>query len=253
VFQHALRRIRQSRASRALARQLDYQTRKADGTDPTRTAAWMIRRSAEVRARLNEIQTLSAAPRVLEVGSGAHGLIFYFGDGNCVGLDPLAYPYRSLFPAWQDRVPTLAASGEDLPFRGACFDVVLCDNVIDHAAEPERIVREIARVLRPGGVMYFTVNTHHPIYTAASALHGLWYAMRLPGEVSPFASHTVHLTTGAAKEMLSASGEFDVIEERWDREGARQAARQAPPRHLGDRVKRVFYKNAVWEVLAIRR
>ena len=30
------------------------------------------------------------------------------------------------------------------------FDVVLCDNVVDHAKDPRRILEEIARVTRPG-------------------------------------------------------------------------------------------------------
>jgi SAM-dependent methyltransferase len=244
--------VRKRRAGRALRRQLEYQTAKAGIIEPRSISAWMMDRSHRARRRLEELRPLPQDARVLEVGSGAHGLIFHFGGEGCVGVDPLAHAYRSLFPAWQARVPTLAASGEELPFDDATFHVVLCDNVIDHAADPGRIVREISRVLMPGGVLFFSVNTHHPVYAVASGLHSLWQALRLPGEISPFASHTVHLTARAARRTLLAPGDLELVDQASDREGARRAAVKERPRHVGDRLKRVFYKNALWQVLAVK-
>jgi ubiquinone/menaquinone biosynthesis C-methylase UbiE len=42
------------------------------------------------------------------------------------------------------RVPTVSALGECLPFPDGAFDVVLCDNVIDHAKSPAATVAELA-------------------------------------------------------------------------------------------------------------
>jgi SAM-dependent methyltransferase len=52
----------------------------------------------------------------------------------------------------------LAASGAGLPFRGASFDSVLSDNVVEHIPSPalEFHFREVARVLRPGGRYVFS-------------------------------------------------------------------------------------------------
>jgi hypothetical protein len=58
-------------------------------------------------------------------GSGAHGLVFFFGAMRGVGVDPLAADYATLFPAWQPRARTVAAAGERLPFGDASFEVVL--------------------------------------------------------------------------------------------------------------------------------
>ena len=164
------------RAGRALERQLEYQrakSRHARGREGEFVEA-MRRRSARVRGVLEGVRPLAAGARVLEVGSGAHGLVFYFGAERAVGCDPLAAHYAELFPAWQRRVRTLAARGEELPFADASFDVALCDNVVDHAEGPARIVSELARVLAPGGLLYFTVNVHHPVYGLAAALHSVW-------------------------------------------------------------------------------
>jgi 2-polyprenyl-6-hydroxyphenyl methylase / 3-demethylubiquinone-9 3-methyltransferase len=53
----------------------------------------------------------------------------------------------------------LAATGEDLPFDDASFDVVYCCDVLEHVESVDRTVAESARVLKPGGAyLYDTIN-----------------------------------------------------------------------------------------------
>jgi SAM-dependent methyltransferase len=241
------------RAARALERQLAYQrekARRARGREAEFVAA-MQRHAARVRARLEEVRPLAADARVLEVGSGAHGLVFYFGVGRAVGCDPLAAHYAELFPAWQRRAPTVAARGEELPFAAGSFDVALCDNVVDHAEGPARIVSELARVLAPGGLLYFTVNVHHPVYEVAASLHAAWNAAGLRFEIGPFADHTVHLTLDAARGLFKGLP-LRLLSQRDNIAEAKERARRQPPRHAGDRLKRLFFKNALYEVVAER-
>lgn len=243
----------QRRVQRALERQLDYQRRKAVQIrgHEAELMAGMAAHSASVRNKLSAVASIPPNSRVLEVGSGAHGLIFFFDGGERVGVDPLADHYKELFPIWQRRVQTIAAFGEKLPFEDASFDVVLSDNVVDHAESPRRIVEEIARVLAPGGLLYFTVNVHHPLYRWAASVHAGWRALGIPFEVPPFASHTVHLTLDAARQLfadlpLRIVRESDTIHE------TKRQARSLAPRHVGDRLKRWFFKNANWEVIAVK-
>jgi SAM-dependent methyltransferase len=211
----------------------------------------MRKRAARVRAVLEGVRPLPPSARVLEVGCGAHGLIFYFEAARGVGCDPLSTHYAELFPAWQRRVPTVAARGEELPFADASFDVVLCDNVVDHAEGPARIVAELARVLAPGGLLYFTVNVHHAVYGWAARLHAAWNAAGLRFEIGPFADHTVHLTLDAARELFKGLP-LRLLTERDNIAETRARARQLPPRHAGDRLKRLFFKNALYEIIAER-
>src|SRR5688572_18411034 len=131
-------RKRRERGLRALQRQLDYQEAKAAAfrEDEDDLARSNFLRAQLIRQKLANVAPLSDTQVVLEVGSGAHGLIFGFGNPNGVGVDPLAVDYKRLFPALQQQARTIAAIGEELPFADDSFDVVLSDNVIDHAARP---------------------------------------------------------------------------------------------------------------------
>jgi SAM-dependent methyltransferase len=248
-----LRSVQQKLAQRALERQLAYQQKKAQhlkGREEEVILA-MQHSSRRVRELLETFETIAEDARVIEVGSGAHGLIFYFGARNGVGVDPLAVSYRSLFPRWQSCAATVAAVGEQLPFAADTFDVVLCDNVVDHAESPKQIVAELVRVLRPGGLLYFTVNFHHPVYAVAAGVHSGWRAFGVPYEIGPFADHTTHLTLRAAAELFKTLP-LKILSEKSNIDEARARARRQQARHMGDRLKRVFFKNALYEVVAKR-
>jgi SAM-dependent methyltransferase len=63
-----------------------------------------------------------------------------------------------------------------LPFASAAFDVVVAASVLEYVAEPAAVLRECARVLRPGGVVLYTVpDLRHPVRWAE------WCAQRLAG------------------------------------------------------------------------
>ena len=244
---------RRKLAQRALERQLAYQQHKAQhlrGHEEEVIAA-MTKSSRRVRDLLEQFQSIPKDARVIEVGSGAHGLIFCFESDRRVGVDPLAVDYRGLFPGWQRRAQTVAAVGESLPFRDHSFDVVICDNVVDHAESPPQIVRELVRILAPGGLLYFTVNIHHSLYSVAAGMHSSWRAIGLPYEIGPFADHTTHLTLTSATELFRGLP-VEILSEKSNIDEACARARNQPARHLGDRLKRVFFKNALYEVVARR-
>lgn len=55
------------------------------------------------------------------------------------------------------KLSALNADGTHLPFRDRVFDVCLCSETVEHIPDDRSVVREIARVLKPGGYMIFTV------------------------------------------------------------------------------------------------
>ncbi|HEX8775000.1 MAG TPA: class I SAM-dependent methyltransferase [Pyrinomonadaceae bacterium] len=51
---------------------------------------------------------------------------------------------------------------ENMPFENESFDMVFSDFTFEHLAQPEKVVREIFRILKPNGTFIFrTVNAFH--------------------------------------------------------------------------------------------
>ncbi len=52
-----------------------------------------------------------------------------------------------------DRVEFQIADGNRLPFPDSSFDLVMCNSVLHHLAEPEKLLSEMARLVNPGGAI----------------------------------------------------------------------------------------------------
>ncbi len=248
-----LEKKRQERGRRALERQLDYQENKAAGLEghEDELARTNFLRAQQIRRQLESIKPILPTDKVLEVGSGAHGLVFGFGGNVGIGVDPLAVDYKRLFPRVQATAVTVAAIGEELPFGDASFDIVLSDNVIDHAERPLEIINEIVRVLKPGGLLFFTVNIHHPLYDLASRLHGAWNALGVKIELSAFADHTIHLTEKTIAAEFTRHP-VRIVSQTTTIAATKASQRTSKAMDPDSLLKKVFFKNALFEMLAQR-
>ncbi len=108
-----------------------------------------------------------AAKRVLEVGCGASQCARWLVTQGAwaVGLD-VSYRQlqhgRRIDEATGVHVPTVLATGAALPFADRSFDLVFSSfGAMQFVAEAANAVREVARVLAPGGRFAFSVT--HPV------------------------------------------------------------------------------------------
>ncbi len=53
--------------------------------------------------------------------------------------------------------PDICASAEAIPLEAASIDTVIATEVLEHVENPEKVLRECRRVLRPGGTMLATL------------------------------------------------------------------------------------------------
>lgn len=84
-----------------------------------------------------------------------------------VGLD---IEFDRLIQAKTHSPRVLNGVGEQLPFPENTFDLILSHEVLEHVNDDQAVIREIVRVLRPGGrLVLFCPNRGYPFET-----HG-WY------------------------------------------------------------------------------
>ena len=58
--------------------------------------------------------------------------------------------------------------GEALPYGDAAFDVVVCVDVLEHVRDLDRVLAEVARVLKPGGMFLFDTINRNPLARLAT-------------------------------------------------------------------------------------
>jgi SAM-dependent methyltransferase len=103
-----------------------------------------------------------ASGMVLDIGAGDRWVRPYLGeDVEYLALD---YPQtgRDLYEA----TPDVFADAVALPFADGTFDGVICLEVLEHVREPAAVIREIARVLKPGGRAWLSMPFLYPLHDA---------------------------------------------------------------------------------------
>jgi SAM-dependent methyltransferase len=97
--------------------------------------------------------------RVLDLGSGRG---YWAGKAARLGAEVVAYDVKEerveRAAVRYPRVRFVLGSAEDTGLEDDSFDVVLILSVLEHTADPERVLAEIARVLRPGGRLALTTD-----------------------------------------------------------------------------------------------
>lgn len=85
-----------------------------------------------------------AAGAAAEYGADAYGVDF---SGRMVTQARTSYPQATFH----------VADVQNLPFDGSVFDAIVSNFGVQHFADPASVFVEAARVLRPGGVLVFTL------------------------------------------------------------------------------------------------
>ncbi len=90
---------------------------------------------------------------------------------NVTGIDPAAQAVdaaRAHAAAAGHDIRYDVGVGESLPYGDASFDNVVCVDVLEHVQDLDRVLREVARVLRPGGLFLFDTINRNPIARLAT-------------------------------------------------------------------------------------
>jgi SAM-dependent methyltransferase len=121
---------------------------------------------------------------VLDVGAGNGGVSLGLANDARFRVTSFdTHPNRELL-GLRRKIPVpighVVGVGELLPFREACFDVVLLLETLEHVRGPRRLGSEIMRVLKPGGVCMITTPARLRYFFQADPHFGVKGLFMLP-------------------------------------------------------------------------
>lgn len=151
--------------------------------------------------------------RVLEVGCGAGVDLARFAKGGAtvVGVDLASSAVdlaRANFAQQGLAGEFHVADGEQLPFADNSFDFVFAHGVVQYTANPQKLVDECRRVLKPGGEAVFQV------YNRISWLNALSKLMKV-GLEHDDAPVLLKLSIGEFRRLVSGFREVRIVPERF--------------------------------------
>lgn len=152
-----------------------------------RAYAWReIQRGREIVRLIRQVTTLRGK-RVLDVGSGYGGMLLSMAEQGAnvqgIEIDPeRATMGRQRIRDLQMEIPYDEGDICDAQTceRLGTFDVIVCQDVLEHVLNPTRVIASLCRMLRPRGVVYFQIpnkygidqlmSDHHYALTGITAL-----------------------------------------------------------------------------------
>lgn len=84
-------------------------------------------------------------------GLGGYSLLFQQQGARVISLDLMADKVRL-----QGSYQAVSASAQAVPLAGDSIDIVFCASLIEHVPDPAQALREIRRILVPGGICYLS-------------------------------------------------------------------------------------------------
>ena len=136
----------------------------------------IVQEKLENRVMGRAIQALrGSSARILDVGCGAcrvAHMVREVGKGRVVSVDVSLATLRAA--ARHDPGPLVNADNLNLPLRSGCADLVISNGVIMVTPDARGSLRELARVVRPGGTLVVSVydrrSWYYPVYRYGSPI-----------------------------------------------------------------------------------
>lgn len=208
-------------------------TRARFASTAERLAALGDRRVEGLRTRLAELVPLTGEERVLDAGTGTGPIAIALAPlvHSVVGVDlvPAMIEQARKRAAAYPNVELLVGDVLELPFADGAFDLAVSSRTLHHLDRPDHAIRELARVVRAGGLA-LVVDQVAPEAAAAAALQEEIEQLRDPAHVRTLADHELREYIERARlelELIELESEDRELAEFLDLAGCEGEARAA--------------------------
>ena len=187
--------------------------------------------SGDAAAALCRAASLTPASRVLDLAAGTGRVAIPLAALGChvVAID-IARPMLEEIPkkAPSLTIPRLIAEGAHLPFRAASFDAVVIARLLYLVPEWQELLREVLRVLEPGGTILHEWSNGEPDEEWVQIREKVRAMFTHEGVANPF--HPGVRTQEEVETFLAGLGMARIATERLG---------SGPPMSIGDFLKRL--------------
>jgi len=164
--------------------------------------------------RLLDLENRSGE-NILEVGCGMGlDVVEYLRHGlrvSAVDLSPRSLELtRRLLGQRGMRARLLMADAERLPFAGESFDLVVARGILMYTPDETRAVREIYRVLKPGGRFLAILHNRHSWFVALARLSGT----NRYSEIGDPPINRIH-SRRQARQLFSGFGRLSIVPDKY--------------------------------------
>lgn len=151
---------------------------------------------ALVRVEKKFRDTFGSEHTVLNLGTGP-----LQKSNDIIAVD--YFPYQNV---------DLVADITDMPIKDDAIDAIICEYVLEHTKDPEKIMKEIFRVLKPGGKAGIAVPFVATFHSAPDDYYR-WTALGLKEslERAGFEVETVEISVGPTSAFLNVLSEWVAV------------------------------------------
>jgi ubiquinone/menaquinone biosynthesis C-methylase UbiE len=177
------------------------------------------------------LKQIPAGSKILDAGAGECQFRKFCGHLNYVSQDFGQYTGEGEVGlqtgTWDNTKLDIVSDITNIPVADGAFDAVMCTEVLEHVPDPVAALKELNRVLRPGGHLLITAPfvslTHFAPYHFATGLSKFFYEYHLGamnytienissnGNYFEFIGQEVRRVKRVGKEYSSGYNIFDKI------------------------------------------
>ena len=167
-------------------------------------------------AKIIDLVSEERPGRILDVGCGRGFLLDRLADRGLTGLTGVDVFHDVASPKWEYVRGDVTGR---LPLENSSFDCVIAGEIIEHVPNPDDFLREIRRVLRPGGTLVLSTPNMvswanrllvplgiQPLATETSSEVALGRVHRVLGQGNQVQGHLKVFSHRALAEILARYG-----------------------------------------------
>lgn len=199
-----------------------------------------------IKRYINILKTFEEARKngnILDIGCGKGQFLM---QAKKLGWNPYGIEYG------EENIRNLESLGIEIKtdivkYPDNCFDVITAFEVLEHLVDPQNMLDEIRRILRPGGMLYITVPNFGSL--SKNLLKSKWNIIAYPEHLNYFTRKTMHwfLANEGFKKIAAKTTGFSMTRVHYSKKSISQPGLK--PEHKDEILRTKAETKLIYKIL----